>query len=95
MSWYFNQKMHEKQTLLVKLDNLSTQIQDHKDWMEHLTNKRSWYDSIAKNEQEYRRKNSFTHELMREDLTDVFSYDPKTCSCLGKFLSFGEIQPIS
>ncbi|MNJ90768.1 Phosphoserine phosphatase RsbU [compost metagenome] len=78
MSWYFNQKMHEKQTLLVKLDNLSTQIQDHKDWMEHLTNKRSWYDSIAKNEQEYRRKNSFTHELMREDLADVFSSDPKT-----------------
>lgn len=78
MSWYFNRKIHEKQTLLVKLDNLSTQIQDHKDWMENITNKRFWYDSIAKNEQEYRRKNSFTHELMREDLADVFSYDPKT-----------------
>lgn len=78
MSWYFNRKIHEKQTLLVKLDNLSTQIQDHKDWMENLTNKRSWYDSIAKNEQEYRRKNSFAHELLREDLADVFSYDPKT-----------------
>lgn len=78
MSGYFNRKIHEKQTLLVKLDNLSTQIQDHKDWMENITNKRSWYDSIAKNEQEYRQKNSFAHELMREDLADVFSYDPKT-----------------
>lgn len=77
MSWYFNQKMHEKQALLVKLDNLSTQIQDHKDWMERLINQRLWYDSIAKNEHEYRRKNSFTHELIRQDLSDVFSFNQK------------------
>lgn len=77
MSSYFNQKMHEKQALLVKLDNLSTQIQDHKDWMEHLTNQRLWYDSIAKKEHEYRRKNSFTHELIRQDLSAVFSSDKK------------------
>ncbi|WP_343634104.1 SpoIIE family protein phosphatase [Fluviicola sp.] len=75
MSWFFNQKMHEKQALLLKLDNLSTQIQDHKDWMEHLTNQRFWYDSIARNEHDYRRKNSFTHELIRQDITDVFATD--------------------
>lgn len=75
MSWYFNQKMHEKQAMLLKLDNLSTQIQDHKDWMEHLTNQRYLYDSIARNEYEYRRKNSFTHELIRQEITDVFSRD--------------------
>lgn len=73
MSWYFNQKMHEKQTLLVKLDNLSTQVQDHKDWMEHLINQKIWYDSIAKNEQQYSRKNSFNHELIRQDIIEVFS----------------------
>lgn len=77
MSWYFNQKMHEKQALLVKLDDLSTKIQDHKDWMEHLTNQRFWYDSIARNEHEYRRKNSFTHELIHQDLMDVFASDKK------------------
>lgn len=73
MSWYFNQKMHEKQTLLVKLDNLSTQVQDHKDWMEHLINQKIWYDSIAKNELQYSRKNSFNHELIRQDIIEVFS----------------------
>jgi sigma-B regulation protein RsbU (phosphoserine phosphatase) len=73
LSWYFNQKMHEKQALLVKLDNLSTQVQDHKDWMEHLINQKIWYDSIAKNETEYRRKNSFSHELIRQNLREVFS----------------------
>jgi serine phosphatase RsbU (regulator of sigma subunit) len=78
LSWYFNQKMHEKQSLLLELDNLSTQIQDHKDWMEHLTNQRFWYDSIARKELEYRRKNSFTHELIREELSQVFSFDKTT-----------------
>lgn len=77
MSWYFNQKMHEKQALLLKLDNLSTQIQDHKDWMEHLTNQRFLYDSIARREHEYRRKNSFTHELIRQEVSHVFSSDKK------------------
>ena len=77
MSWYFNQKMHEKQALLLKLDNLSTQIQDHKDWMERLTNQRFLHDSIAKMEYEYRRKNSFTHELIHQEVSDVFSSDKK------------------
>lgn len=72
ISWYFNQKIHEKQAILLKLDNLSTQIQEHKDWMEHLTNQRFWYDSIAKNETNYRRKNTYTHELIRQNLTNTF-----------------------
>jgi phosphoserine phosphatase RsbU/P len=72
-SWYFNQRIHHKQSLLIKLDTLSSQLQDHKDWMEEITIQRFWYDSVAKNELEYRKKNSFTHESIRTKLTDIFS----------------------
>ncbi|WP_343604279.1 SpoIIE family protein phosphatase [Fluviicola sp.] len=72
ISWYYNKKIHEKQAILLKLDSLSTQIQEHKDWIEHLTNQRFWYDSIAQNETTYRRKNSFTHELIRQNLSGTF-----------------------
>lgn len=72
ISWYYNKKIHEKQAILLKLDNLSTQIQEHKDWIEHLTNQRFWYDSIAQNETDYRRKNTFTHELIRQNLASTF-----------------------
>ena len=84
--------MHEKQALLVKLDNLSTQIQDHKDWMEHLTNQRFWYDSIARNEQQYRRKNSFTHELIHQELTVVFATNKKVEKELLRFVLANSLQ---
>lgn len=72
ISWYYNKKIHEKQAILLKLDNLSAQVQEHKDWIEHLTNQRFWYDSIAKNETNYHRKNGFTHELIRQNLANTF-----------------------
>ncbi|AEA45115.1 protein serine/threonine phosphatase with extracellular sensor [Fluviicola taffensis DSM 16823] len=86
-SWYFNQRIHEKQSLLIKLDNLSSQIQEHKDWMEEITNQRFWYDSVAKNEQEYRRKNSFTHENIRLKLNDIFSESNQNQVLIGQSLN--------